>query len=230
VTAALSRLAIVLLMFSFGLLSACSFSGPAWRTKASSLVDQISRQQAATLFPQDYQALLESFEHGEAVFHVQQDGREADTLYLLTIEKGAQLKTKLRELRQRKAEEERQRIAEEQARLDEERLMLEAAEAEKRLNEQERAQATRDAKAIKSGTHSKELQATTHTVRRGETLPQIAARSEVYNDASLWPIIYRANRDQIRDPKQLWPGQILKIPRNFSRDEANEAKRFSGKK
>ena len=71
---------------------------------------------------------------------------------------------------------------------------------------------------------------TSYTVRRGETLPQISARTEIYNDPTLWPILYRANRDQIRDPKRLWPGQVLVIPRNFSRDEATEARRYSNKK
>ena len=54
-------------------------------------------------------------------------------------------------------------------------------------------------------------------------MPQIAARPEIYNEAGLWPLIYRANRDQVRDPYQLWPGQVLKIPRSYSREEAVEA-------
>lgn len=185
------------------------------------------------LFPQEYQSLLESFEHGEAVLHVQADGKEADTFYQLAIQKGMLLKSQMLEYRKRKAEEERLKAAAEAVRLEEERLMRQAVEAEERLREQERATAAREAQAAgapRSGSSAKEQQASFHTVRRGETLPQIAARAEIYNDASLWPIIYRANRDQIRDPKQLWPGQVLKIPRHFSRDEAKEAKRFSGKK
>ncbi len=175
---------------------------------------------------------MESFEHGEAVLHVQKDGLEADAFYLLAIQKGTLLKSRLLEYRQRKAEEERLRIATEAARLEEERLMHQAVEAEERFHEQERVRALHDAQtaASKNGAQARELQSTAHTVRRGETLPQIAARFEIYNDASLWPIIYRANRDQIRDPKQLWPGQVLNIPRHFSRDEAKDAKRFSGKK
>ena len=117
--------------------------------------------------------------------------------------------------------------------LQQDRLMREAAEAELRLREQELRAAARDAEAaarIEAPKEAPQPQAISYTVRRGETLPQIAARTEIYNDSSLWPLIYRANRDQIRDPKQLWPGQILKIPRHFSRDEALEAKRYSGKK
>jgi nucleoid-associated protein YgaU len=227
------RSALLILFVYAVLISACSSPGPVWRTKASVLVDDVTHQQAAVLFPQDYNSLLESFEHGEAVLHVQADGQEADSLYLLAIQKGTLLKARLREQRLLKAEEERLRVAAEAARLEEERLMIQAAEAEERLREQERIRSAQDAQAAEAargGALAREMQAVTHTVRRGETLPQIAARSEVYNDASLWPIIYRANRDQIRDPKQLWPGQVLKIPRHFTRDEAKEAKKFSGKK
>ena len=35
---------------------------------------------------------------------------------------------------------------------------------------------------------------------------------KVYNDASLWPIIYLANRDQIKNPDLIFPGQKFKIP------------------
>jgi len=34
----------------------------------------------------------------------------------------------------------------------------------------------------------------------------------VYNDASLWPAIYIANKDQIKDPDLIFPGQKFKIP------------------
>jgi nucleoid-associated protein YgaU len=114
--------------------------------------------------------------------------------------------------------------------------MIQAAEAEVRLRELELLKAAQEEQAAAAARHeaaikeSSSAQSPLYTVRRGETLPQIAARSEIYNDASLWPLIYRANRDQIRNPTQLWPGQVLKIPRHFSRDEAIEAKRYSGKK
>jgi len=49
-----------------------------------------------------------------------------------------------------------------------------------------------------------------HVVQPGESLWQIAAAS--IGDASLWPAIYRANRDQIVDPHVLHPGQRLAIP------------------
>lgn len=49
-----------------------------------------------------------------------------------------------------------------------------------------------------------------HVVQPGETLWQIAAA--VTGDARDWPLLYRANRDQIKDPARLYPGQRLNIP------------------
>ena len=49
-----------------------------------------------------------------------------------------------------------------------------------------------------------------HVVQPGESLWQIAAA--VAGDPTLWPLLYRANRDQIKDPSLLYPGQRLTIP------------------
>jgi len=228
-----SRLAAPICLLLVFILSACSAPAPTWRAKTAALVDELTRQEAPKLFPQEYLNLLETFEHGEAVLYVQGDEKEADGFYLMALQKGTLLKGELARRKQRLAQAERERLAQEAARIEEERLMREAAEAEVRLREQELRTAAREAEAaarIEASREAQQPQALSYTVRRGETLPQIAARSEIYNDSSLWPLIYRANRDQIRDPKQLWPGQILKIPRHFSRDEALGAKRYSGKK
>jgi len=234
VTSSVSRRTAPIVFLIFCFLTACSTPAPTWRAKSAALVDELVRQDALAQFPQEYLNLLETFEHGEAVLHVRGDEREADVFYLLALQKGALLKDELLRRKQRKAQEERERIAAEATRVEEERLMREAAEAEARLREQELRDAAQEAQAaaakIEAPKGSLQQQTLSYTVRRGETLPQIAARTEMYNDSSLWPLIYRANRDQIRDPKQLWPGQVLKIPRHFSRDEALKAKRYSGKK
>jgi nucleoid-associated protein YgaU len=54
-----------------------------------------------------------------------------------------------------------------------------------------------------------------HVVEPGDTLWQIAA--EVAGNPHLWPALYRANRDQIKDPSLLHPGQRLSIP-DFDRE------------
>jgi nucleoid-associated protein YgaU len=217
------------------LLVACATPVPTWRSKVVALIYELGRQEIPRMFSHECYNLVETFEHGEAVLHVQNDNEAADSFYLLALQKGEVLKRELHRLKERQAEEERLRVAELKARTEEERLLQEAIQAEQRLRRQEHAKLSDESKAgsARAGSQAKEHTAippTSYTVHRGETLPQIAARSEIFNDASLWPILYRANRDQIRDPKQLWPGQMLKIPRNFTRDEANEAKRYSGRK
>ena len=49
-----------------------------------------------------------------------------------------------------------------------------------------------------------------YTVREGQTLSTIA--HDVLGDPGLWPAIYWANRDQIKDPTILHVGQRLMIP------------------
>lgn len=63
-----------------------------------------------------------------------------------------------------------------------------------------------------------------YSVSNGETLWNIAAHGEIYRDALLWPLIYKANRDQIKDPRQIYPGQVLNIPRDISTSEKEEAR------
>lgn len=218
------RQAVCILMLSV-LLAACSSKGPVWRSKVAPFVEELGRIEAPVLFPKEYQSLLETFEHGEALYHVRKDEKGADVYYELALRKAEILQSDVNRIKKQRAAEKQQRIAELAAKAAEEELMRAAEEAEIRLLAK---QAAEEAKSEQKKNKSPLIPLTTsYTVRRGETLPQISARSEIYNDSSLWPIIYRANRDQIRDPKRLWPGQVFVIPRNFSRDEADQARRYS---
>ena len=49
-----------------------------------------------------------------------------------------------------------------------------------------------------------------YEVKRGEALWTIAAVA--IGDATLLPALYRANRDQIKNPSLVYPGQRLTIP------------------
>ncbi|MCB5251285.1 MAG: LysM peptidoglycan-binding domain-containing protein [Candidatus Cloacimonadales bacterium] len=55
---------------------------------------------------------------------------------------------------------------------------------------------------------------TSWKVYRGESLWRIASYPEVYEQGSKWPLIYRANKDQIKDPNLIYPNQIFSIPRD----------------
>ncbi|MDD5107700.1 MAG: LysM peptidoglycan-binding domain-containing protein, partial [Desulfuromonadaceae bacterium] len=195
------------------------------------LVEELGRQEVCTLFPQEFGSLLVTFEHGEALYHVREDDHGADIYYQLAFQKAGVLQSELQRVIRKREMEKAQRLAEIAAKAEEEQLLRDAAEAELRLRAQQLSKAAEAARTQPK--KSKEFQPklpSTYTVRRGETLPQISARAEIYNDSSLWPVIYRANRDQIRDPKRLWPGQIFVIPRNFSREDAVWIKPHSGQK
>ena len=51
---------------------------------------------------------------------------------------------------------------------------------------------------------------TTYTVVSGDSLSKIAKRE--YGSAQKWRVIFEANRDVIKDPDLIYPGQVLKIP------------------
>ena len=48
--------------------------------------------------------------------------------------------------------------------------------------------------------------------RNRDCLWNISKKRDIYDNAWLWPKIWQGNRDQIRDPDIIHPGQKLKIP------------------
>ena len=50
-----------------------------------------------------------------------------------------------------------------------------------------------------------------YTVQKGDTLSKIS--KQYYGDPNKYNRIFEANRDQIKDPDKIFPGQVLKIPR-----------------
>ena len=63
---------------------------------------------------------------------------------------------------------------------------------------------------VLSGVTPAETGVRIHEVRSGETLWTIAEIT--VGDPTLWPALYLANRDQIKDPALVYPGQQLAIP------------------
>ena len=50
----------------------------------------------------------------------------------------------------------------------------------------------------------------TYVVVKGDSLSKIAQR--YYGSAAKWPRIYEANREAIKNPDLIYPGQQLRIP------------------
>jgi len=50
----------------------------------------------------------------------------------------------------------------------------------------------------------------TYVVQSGDTLSKIAQK--YYGDGALYKQIFEANRDILKDPNKIFPGQKLKIP------------------
>lgn len=69
---------------------------------------------------------------------------------------------------------------------------------------------------------------TFYTVKEDDTLERIASLPYIYNDKYYWPLIYKYNRNQIGNPKKLYKGQILKIPRNITMEEIYKAREEAG--
>ena len=51
-----------------------------------------------------------------------------------------------------------------------------------------------------------------YKVVRGDHLWGIAKKKEHYGNGFAWPIIYKANRDQIKNPDLIYPDQVFKFP------------------
>lgn len=217
---------IALLLFVS--LAACATKPSLYRDDAIASLDRVTGERGEYLLPAQYRSLLDVVVRGEHLLE-QKKTEEADRQFELAILKGALLEKEAAEERARLKEA--ARLAEEQKRAELERAAREAAErlaqeqaeaaeqAQKEAAEQERKKPKPPQKEV--------TQVTSYTVKRGETLPLIASQPQVYGDRSLWPLIYRANRDQIGDPRHVWPGQVLRIPRNLGRDDILEARRYS---
>ena len=83
----------------------------------------------------------------------------------------------------------------------------------------------------KSGSAASSDAITEYTVKNGDSLWFIAKFKDIYDDDFLWPILYEANKGQIKKPSLIYPGQKLKIPRDgFSMKDIKKARKKAGAK
>jgi nucleoid-associated protein YgaU len=89
--------------------------------------------------------------------------------------------------------------------------------AQQARQEQEAQVSQQAAQGVDSGAMPRVL--TEHVVIKGETLWWIAEYKQVYDDPFKWPLIYKANRSQIKDPDLIYPDQVFKIARKPEIDD-----------
>jgi nucleoid-associated protein YgaU len=68
--------------------------------------------------------------------------------------------------------------------------------------------------------------------RDRDCLWNIAKKKDIYDNAFMWPKIWQGNRDKIRDPDIIHPGQKLKVPQvaPLTSEEKSAANRYYRKK
>lgn len=58
--------------------------------------------------------------------------------------------------------------------------------------------------------HAQPKEPRTYTVKPGDNLSKIA--KEIYGDANKYPVIFEANKPMLKDPDEIYPGQVLRLP------------------
>lgn len=224
----------VVIALSAGLLVGCVKAPVADLELARYLIGHAADLGAEDWSPGEYQLAREALAAAEQQIESQQYRSAHRTLQLAkryaevarieteaSLERVAELERQRAEKARLIEEERLQRLAEEQAarqrQLELERRRQAEAEAAARI---ERAPQPVPAPAPAPTPVKLER----YEVRSGQSLADIAGLPEVYDDRLLWPLIYRANRDQIKTPREISPGQVLDIPRDKNRDELEAAR------
>jgi nucleoid-associated protein YgaU len=167
------------------------------------LVARAYSYQAANYASEEYQAAFAAFEEGRRLI-AKRDYRSAEAALALSRQHAlrAYSLTEIAKARE-VAEAEIRRAAEEEARV--------RAEEARKAEEEAR-------KAAEVSMLSE------YRVGGNDTLASVAGLVGVYGDPLLWPLLYQANRDQIKDPAQIYIGQVLKVPRGLPSSDLESAR------
>ncbi len=215
-------------------LTGCTSTIPRWRQEARLVFDKVRLDGGVYLCAEEYRSVEEVILKGE-LYLANDELEKAEEYFHLARVKGEMLEHNIEIEKHKRKEAERLRIEAERQEIERQQAVLEEKQRLEKEKAEIEAQARIDAEkkkilAEKQKSFREKHLLSFYTVKRGESLPMIAAQQDVYNDLNLWPLLYRANRDQISDPRHIWPGQVLRIPRNLSREDYNEARRYAQEK
>lgn len=220
-------------------LAGCAKAPKTELEEAQYLVQHAAELGARDWSPGEYQLAREALEAAERQIENHQYRSAQRTLQLarryaeaarIESEKAAERVAALERQRAEKArlaEEERQRLLAEQQQAQQRQLELEQrrqAATEATTEATTAASAARAVKPSPPPPPPEPIKVERYEVRAGQSLADIAGLPEVYDDRLLWPLIYRANRDQIKTPGEISPGQILSVPRDKTREEFEAAR------
>lgn len=217
----------ILLAILFMVLAACA-KPPQFEMETTEHVLGRAHQLGAEHYaPTEYLAALDALQDGQAQM-AENKFRAARETLALALEHARRAVVVTEEARARetaeiarlKAEAEEARQAAEEARVKAEEARRAASEAEARLAAEEAARKQIET-TVKAAPVKKVDE---YKVGEGENLWNISAHPSVYADGHLWPLLYQANRDQIKDPRQIFPGQTLSIRRDLTPEEIEEAR------
>jgi hypothetical protein len=62
-----------------------------------------------------------------------------------------------------------------------------------------------------------------YLVNKGDSLWKISGKSDVFSDSFRWPLLFKANRDQIVDPDLIAPAQDLSFEKSYNPADVEEA-------
>ena len=97
------------------------------------------------------------------------------------------------------------------------------AEAENKRFLNANAESSALAESSSSSARAAAGRVSSYSVTRGDNLWNISGKDEVYADPYQWPLIYKTNRDRIKDADLIYPGQVLDIDQNASASEIDAA-------
>jgi nucleoid-associated protein YgaU len=181
------------------------------------MVGRAYAKQASEFAPAEYQAARTALNDARAAMQDSDYGDARDSLdFSLQHARRAVVLAEEGQTRRLKEEKEQAR-SEEEARL----KALEGQKQKAQVTEKKKP-TPQPKKVVK--TKPKVVPANDYAVGEGENLWTISAKPEVYGEGLLWPLLYQANRDQIKDPRQIFPGQSLSIRRDMTEADLEDAR------
>ncbi len=202
------------------------------------LVHHAAEVGAADWSPGEYQLARDALAAAETQMERQQYRTAARTISLAQRYAEAarieseQAVARLDELEHQRAEKARLQEEQRQRELAEQQAAQRQRDLEQRRQQEAQQAAARSASAATAAKPQppppppvEPVRVERYEVRAGQNLAEIASLPEVYGDGLLWPLIYRANRDQIKTPREIAPGQVLDVPRDKNSEELEAARR-----